>query len=265
MTKFHHYLLPALPGLGIMLGAFVDELWAKAVPVPAPVAVPATADRRLPALVALLGLPVLVLTTVDLVRQPDAAERFLWLFSYDYVYSASGRPWPPGLDFRAPLLVLAGGSLLALLALPWRRLQRPALLAFAASALGGTLFLLHDFMPRTAAFWSQKGLIAEYYRQRQSGDERLIAYRLFWRGETFYTSNEIYQGPPEERTVFDHWPDTDARLSAWLSRHRGRRHFIVFVPSQEATLRRLLPPEAATSFRIIDRRHNPFVLAVAEL
>jgi hypothetical protein len=152
-----------------------------------------------------------------------------------------------------------------LLALPWRRLRRWALLGLGTSALAGTLFLLHHFMPRTASFWSQKQLIAEYYRQRQGPEERLIAYRLFWRGETFYTSNEIYQGPPEERTVFDHWPDTDARLTAWLARHRGRRHFFVFVPSQEATIRRLLPPEAAASFRIVDRRHNSFVLAMAQL
>ena len=26
MTKFHHYILPALPGLGILLGCLLDHL-----------------------------------------------------------------------------------------------------------------------------------------------------------------------------------------------------------------------------------------------
>ena len=29
MTKFHHYILPALPGLAIVIGCFLDELWAQ--------------------------------------------------------------------------------------------------------------------------------------------------------------------------------------------------------------------------------------------
>ena len=29
MTKFHHYILPAIPGLAIVIGCFLDELWEK--------------------------------------------------------------------------------------------------------------------------------------------------------------------------------------------------------------------------------------------
>ena len=86
MTKFHHYLLPALPGLGILLGCFVDGLLARP-----------PGRARVSIVTAALGLPVLALTTADLVRQQDDPERFLWLFSYDYIYRAGGRPWPPEL------------------------------------------------------------------------------------------------------------------------------------------------------------------------
>ena len=59
MTKFHHYVLPALPGLAICIGCFLDDLLAR----------PA---RRTTALLALLGLPLLALVTADLVNAKKA-------------------------------------------------------------------------------------------------------------------------------------------------------------------------------------------------
>src|SRR6185369_10629778 len=93
MTKFHHYVLPAVPGLAICIACFLDDLLR------------APSRRRL-GLVALLGLPLLALVTVDLVDAKNAAQRFLWLFSYDYIHSPHGRPWPDALDFRVALVVL---------------------------------------------------------------------------------------------------------------------------------------------------------------
>jgi hypothetical protein len=120
-------------------------------------------------------------------------------------------------------------------------------------------------MPRTSAFWSQKPLIARYYQERGGPQERLVAYHLFWRGENFYTKNEIHQGPLEERTVFDFWQDTDSRLRDWLARRRGQRHFLLFEATREATVRRLLPAGAENALRILDRRHGLFVLAEVRL
>ena len=97
-------------------------------------------------------------------------------------------------------------------------------------------------MPAVAPSWSQKGPIAAYYRERSSPDERLVAYQLYWRGETFYTSNEIYEGPSEERTVFDQ-DGADDKLKDWVSRHRGRRAYFLFERHQEARIKNLLPAE----------------------
>ena len=94
MTKFHHYILPAIPGLAIVIGCFLDELcerrdWRRRRG--------GGADR---AAAAAAG-------GADLVNTKNASQRFLWLFSYDYIHSPRGRPWPDQLDFTGALIVFA--------------------------------------------------------------------------------------------------------------------------------------------------------------
>jgi 4-amino-4-deoxy-L-arabinose transferase-like glycosyltransferase len=251
MTKFHHYVLPAVPGLALVLGCALDDWWA---------------GRSRPAAVVLAGLPLVILVMVDLVASPSAAQRFLWLFSYDYVYNPAGRHWPAALDFR-PLLVAFGVAFSAgALALAWRR--RAAVVALGAVAVLFTFFLIDRFMPAVAPYWSQKGTIATYYQQRRSPDEKLLAYRVFWRGENFYTSNAIYEGPPDERTVFDSPGEVapvDEALRRWIDRHRGGRQFFLVDPGQGPHLLSLLPAEAQASWRVIAQPNDKFILAAADL
>jgi 4-amino-4-deoxy-L-arabinose transferase-like glycosyltransferase len=255
MTKFHHYILPAVPGLGIVLGCFLDRLWSDRRRVTA--AAPA----------ALLGLPLLVLVTADLAGARNAAQRFLWLFSYDYVHSKTGRAWPDALDFRPWIIGLAVLLALCTAALAFRRSLRPGLLGLAGTAVLCTWFVLDVFMPGVAPYWSQKGVVARYYKERRSPQERLVAFQMFWRGESFYTSNEIYEGPQEERTVFDNDDneETIKQFRGWIERNRGRRHFFLFENARENQVKLALPPEVQPTFRVLDRTNNKFVLAVAEL
>ena len=127
-----------------------------------------------------------------------------------------------------------------------------------------TFYLLDDFMRGSCNVMVAKGTDRGLLRERSSPEERLIAYQLYWRGETFYTSNEIYEGPPEERTVFDQ-DGADDQLKEWVSRHRGRRTFFLFERFQQARLQDLLPAETRGSFRIIDHQNNKFSLAQADL
>src|SRR5204863_4647910 len=102
------------------------------------------------------------------------------------------------------VLIAAGAAFAAgALALAWGRARRAAVAGLGVAAVLFTVFLLDGFMRQVAPFWSQKGTIAAYFQQRRSPAERLVAYRLFWRGETFYTENAIFEGPLDERTVFD--------------------------------------------------------------
>ena len=114
-----------------------------------------------------------------------------------------------------------------------------------------------------APSWSQKGPIAAYYESRRSPEERLIAYQLYWRGETFYTSNEIYDGPTEERTVFDQ-EGADDKLKEWMSRHRGQRAFFLYERFQQSRLQGMLPAEARGTFHVIHDQNNKFSLAEAD-
>jgi 4-amino-4-deoxy-L-arabinose transferase-like glycosyltransferase len=251
MTKFHHYVLPAIPGLAVVVGCFLDDLLARRA-------------WRAGAATLAVGLPLLALITLDLTGARNSAQRFLWLFSYDYVQSPTGRPWPPSLDFSPVLIAFALVFAAASALLVWPRARRVGLWALPLAAVAFTFYILDDFMPAVAPFWSQKGPIATYYRERRSPDERLIAYMLYWRGETFYTSNEIYEGPMEERTVFDQ-EGADDQLKKWVDHHRGRRAFFIFEQHQQARITGDLPPEARPSFRVIDDSNNKFSLAQADL
>jgi hypothetical protein len=144
------------------------------------------------------------------------------------------------------------------------RLRRWAAWGLSGAAIVFTFYLLDGFMRGVAPSWSQKGPIAAYYEHRRSPDERLIAYQLYWRGETFYTSNEIYEGPTEERTVFDQ-DGADDKLKEWVSRHRGRRAFFLYERFQQARLQGLLPAEARGSWHVVDEQNNKFSLAQADL
>jgi hypothetical protein len=252
MTKFHHYVLPAVPGLAICMGCFLDDLIARP-------------GRRRILLTLLLGVPVLAAVTVDLTSAQNASQRFLWLFSYDYIHSPKGRPWPASLDFTVPVVAVAvgfAGAAFLLLGRPaWRRWGAFAMCGVAVAA---TYFLLDDFMRQVAPFWSQKEVIAAYYKTRRSPDERLLAYQLYWRGETFYTENEIYQGPMEERTVFDA-EGADDKFHKYIAAHRGRRIFLLCEKGQKGKVAGLLPAETRASIVVVHDSNTKFLLLQADL
>jgi 4-amino-4-deoxy-L-arabinose transferase-like glycosyltransferase len=251
MTKFHHYVLPAIPGLAIVIGCFLDDLVRRRA-------------ARTAAAVALVGVPLLLLVTVDLVGTKQDAQHFLWLFSYDYIHSPHGRPWPESLDFTGTLIAFSAVFAVGSLALVWARARRAALVGLGAAAVLFTYFLLDGYMRDVAPFWSQKDLIATYYRHRASPAERLIAYQMYWRGETFYTKNEIYEGPTEDRTVFDQ-DGADEKLKDWIARNRGHRAFILFEHGQRGHLIQLIPIETQASFKVLDERNNKFSVAQVDL
>jgi 4-amino-4-deoxy-L-arabinose transferase-like glycosyltransferase len=251
MTKFHHYVLPSIPGLAIVIGCFLDDILDKQ-------------DSRRAWLAALIGVPLLGIVFADLVHARNSAQRFLWLFSYDYVHSPTGRPWPAELDFRTPLIVLVVLIALATLALGSKKLLRGAVVALCLSSVGLTYYVLDVYMRDVAPFWSQKLTLAEYYKHRKSPDEKLLAYSMYWRGETFYSENEIYEGPKEDRTVFDQ-DNADEDMKSWIANHRGRRVFIIFERGRQNHVQQLLPAETRGTFKVLYEKNNKFSLAQVEI
>ena len=250
VTKFHHYILPSLPGLAIVVGCFLDDLLKRR-------------DGRAAGAAAVVGIPLLALVTVDLAAVPKNAQLFIWLFSYDYINTPQGRPWPP-LDFRPWLIAFAVLFALTTAGLAWRRLQRLAAVGLCLSAVAFTFFLLDVYMLKVTPYWTQKGLIANYYRMRRSPDEHLLVWQMYWRGENFYTQNEIYEGPADERTIF--LGDRNAEnLKTWMDHHRGHRDFFLIERSRMSQLEGMVPQDARKSLKIVDESNMKFCLATIDL
>jgi 4-amino-4-deoxy-L-arabinose transferase-like glycosyltransferase len=251
MTKFHHYVLPAVPGLAIVIGCFLDDVVRRRA-------------SRAAAAAVVVGVPFLLVVIVDLVSAKNSSQHFLWLFSYDYVHSPHGRPWPDKLDFSGTLIAFGVAFGALALGLIVTRVRRAALVGLSCAAVLFTYFLLDGYMRAVAPYWSQKGPLAVYYQNRRSPEERLIAYQMYWRGETFYTSNEIYEGPTEDRTVFDQ-DGADEKLKEWIARNRGHRAFFLFERGQLTRLRQMLPIESQPSFKVLDETNNKFSVAQVDL
>ena len=153
---------------------------------------------------------------------------------------------------------------LATMALGWRRIQRWAVVGLCLAAVAFTYFLLDDYMRRATPYWTQKGLIATYYKMRRSPDEKLLVWQMYWRGENFYTQNEIYEGPKEERTIFLGDKNFE-NLKAWMEKHRGRRAFFLVEQTRYSTLETAVPADARKTLKIVDNSNMKFCLASADL
>lgn len=338
-TKFHHYILPALPALAILAGLLLDEIFTDPTP----------ADGIA---LLLVGVPLLGLAGRDLALFP---ARLTWLFDYDYVNAPNGgRPYPtdPKYDYTSRVAMLVVASLLASTVLGVITLVRArfgervtgaaaagdegllggrtgplwaavlTVVAVAGAALiqapfgDGTphpsdsgwifvavvtgvfllLFLvegLGDGARKTASVgllvvglmattwcawgldrlltdlsphWAQKHVIAAYYKLRAGPDEPLIAWQMYWRGETFYTKNSIYDHRMQQsdKTVF--LGDKNAeKLQTYFRTHGGRRVFFIVERSRFESLRQLLPESARPSLSAVDQTNNKVYLAVATL
>ena len=261
-TKFHHYLVPALPALAILAALALDDLW----------------ERRIGATELLLVVvPVVGFVGRDLAATP---ARLLWLFCYDYVVAPGvGRLWPSPATYGSRYVygatiaafavvagaVAAGAAVAAALGERQRRRALAVVVAGAvALAVAWSAWLVDDFLVALSPHWSQKAVIARYYRLRRGPEEPLIAWNLYWRGENFYTRNEISSAPdPMERTEWS-YIDVPARLHAYLPTHRGRRLFFLVEPSALPALKSALGPALAATLAIVDTSNCKVDLVTVE-
>jgi 4-amino-4-deoxy-L-arabinose transferase-like glycosyltransferase len=332
-TKFHHYVLPALPAAIILGALFLDEALA--------------APRKWHALgLALVGVPLTFLCGRDLAMFPP---RLLWLFDYDYVLVPNvGRPWPvdasygdrftygpllwglttaatlamaglawvvarrraqaatakpdastapedagkplsPGLVAAAFVAVLAAlviaiaigpsttgpapvfspwlwlvpaAFMLGALLLVARVVRATPVWALAAVALVTSAFVADRYMPDLGPHWGQKHVIAAYYANRHGHDEPLIVWNLYWRGENFYTRNEVYNLPSG-----DVWAWTEPSQNhpkEWFEKHKGRRVFFLVERVKLEALRGNLPANAR-GLRTVDDSNNKLLLVETTL
>ena len=211
LTKFHHYILPAIPPVAMLTGVLLDEALGleaarravdreRAARGAEPLH-PAARDlegrlrrhvdfeRMLLGAAAVGGALLVFLVGRDLAMaregQPSQA-RLLHLFTYNY-----RRPWPTSLDFSTALwgFTIAAAALTLLLAVArWRRYMVPALAGLAAVF---TAWGLDVYFVRTSPHWGQRETILAYVRESHRKPGPLVAYQMNWKGENFYMGNRI--------------------------------------------------------------------------
>lgn len=258
-TKFHHYILPAVPALGLLVAFFLDDVLA--------------GRARVHWLWGALGAAIALLLTRDMMfEEKQWVEMFI--FRYD-------RPWPSAapwsIDSSDGFLVLglcAAGSV-ALLGSRWRRL---AVTAVCGSALAIALWSMHVYMPIAGNHWGMREAVRAYYRERRIDGPRIIyfgARQLYdeWRSRPASYSfdvlvpDRLVEGQPmsirltvnrlrEQRVT-----DSDTTLYGTVVKIRGSR-VTIELPAQE--LQKLEPVLAAGAREPAVRADAPRPVRVIE-
>lgn len=189
-TKFHHYCLPMLPGLAVLVALALDEVLAGT-------------SRSAPMLV--VGGVLLGFVGRDLAQAP---RRWIELFTYNHE-----RPYPDVIDgwpifSGAPawlnahtstwLVTAACVAVLGLLAHERASLKlSPTRLigALLVSALFSSLWLSWSHWVDMSHQWTQRDLFWRYFRNREAS-EPIAAFYMDWKGETFYSRNTVLQLGP---------------------------------------------------------------------
>jgi 4-amino-4-deoxy-L-arabinose transferase-like glycosyltransferase len=156
-TKFHHYILPAVPALGLLVAFFLDDVLAARV--------------RVHWLWAALAAAIVLLLTRDMMfEEKQWVEMFI--FRYD-------RPWPSASPWSIDssdgflMLGLAAAASVALLATRWRRI---AVASVCAAGLAIALWSMHVYMPIAGNHWGMREAIRSYYRERRIDGPRVIYF-----------------------------------------------------------------------------------------
>ena len=145
-----------------------------------------------------------------------------------------------------------------------RSVRLGALVPLAAVAVLYGAFLVDRYLPDLGPHWSQKHVIASYYAHRSGPEEPLIVYNLYWRGENFYTRNEIYsQTEPGEKWA---WVEPQhISPSTWFEKHKGSRIFILLERHRLEQVRGILPVGSRQDVKIVDDSNNKLLLVEARI
>ena len=227
-TKFHHYILPAIPPLAILVGVWLDE----------------ALDRKDAGVVlaGLFAIGFVLLLGRDLYRDP---QHLVVMFIYKY-----DRLFPYELNFEPGIVMVTALAVAAMAAFTIPKLRRYSAWAFAVAGVVVALWTIDDYLVRLSPHWSQKQLHATYYKYRKGPDERLIAWELNWHGENFYSKN---------RVVIHMEPKKVKEFQAYLRRYEGWTFYIILEQGRYNTLKRTLPTERARqTLRIIGPDGKPW-------
>ena len=194
-TKFHHYILPAVPPAAMLIGILLDDLLARAADGEGESAAGSAAafrrrfERAMLGAAAASGAGLVAIVGRDLAKDVEGQPshiRLLHLFTYNY-----RRPWPPSLDFSRPLWAFTIAATVLTLALVLARHRRFVVPALVALGLAFAAWGLDVYFVKTSPHWGQRETTVAYYRASVDRPGPLVAYQMNWKGENFYTGNHV--------------------------------------------------------------------------
>ncbi|MCA9677965.1 MAG: glycosyltransferase family 39 protein [Kofleriaceae bacterium] len=218
-TKFHHYILPAVPALAMAVAFWLDDVLA--------------GRARYLGLAAVIGAGILLVITNDMM-----GEEKQWIEMFVFRYD---RPWPKAEPWAVDVtdgflaIGLAGAAALLLLAIP--RLSKLGVVAVGVAGLATAMWSLHVYMPEAATHWGMREAVRHYYEEREIHGVRLVYYgsrqvaddwalgdsvRDTWTIPTFVPDN-VQEGQPVTIRVTvkssdDRRTEQDLRLPATIIR-----------------------------------------------
>ena len=148
-TKFHHYVLPVVPALAMLVGFWLDDYLRGRV--------------KRSTLAILVAIPIVGLIARDFVgEQKEIIE--LSIYRYD-------RPWPAGepwyVDTTTGFMVFGVLFSVLLLLLSIQRCRRYIVPALLAAGMAFAVWTMHSYTPKAAPHWGQRELHRTYYAKRQ--------------------------------------------------------------------------------------------------
>ncbi len=155
-TKFHHYVLPVVPPLAVLIAFWLDDLL--------------DGDAGRSVLLVLAGIGAVALIAVDLMGEQ---KQFIEMFVYRY-----DRPWPTDVDL-APVIrnfAIAFAALFLLLVVPW--IRGWVVVALLAAATAFAVWGMHGYMKPAATNWGMRSAIRTYYQSRQIYGQDIRYYGL---------------------------------------------------------------------------------------
>jgi 4-amino-4-deoxy-L-arabinose transferase-like glycosyltransferase len=248
-TKFHHYILPLVAPTALLTGLLLASLLERprAGALPRGVAEGSWA----------LGAAVIVLLVgrdLAVTRPGDVAGgvRFLHLVTYNY-----GRSWPASLNYAPVFWAFTGAALCLCLLLAVRSARRLASLGMCALSLLVSAWVVNVYLVEIAPHWGQRETISEYYKQRAGPEEPLVAYQLNWKGENFYTGNDVPA-----------FVSSGKRFTDWVASQKKNGVKVMFFTTEHSrvgTLQRELGSPQKFELLTDERLNDKFVLARAVL
>ncbi|HEY6722824.1 MAG TPA: glycosyltransferase family 39 protein [Polyangiaceae bacterium] len=264
-TKFHHYVLPAVPPLCALTGLSLHELLGKfrlgrstRAPDNGPRSAASFASAAEPGNLLILSLVAslsLVMVGRDLLvahgeRLPGQVL-FMQLFTYQYK-----RPWPDHLDFSTTLLAFTALATLLCLCLGSRALRQGAVLGLCALATAWAAWGVNVYLVQAAPHWGQRESIAAYYRARTPKDAPLVAFQMNWKGENFYTGNHL--------AAFVRSGEAFQQFMKQKRAEGVRTLYFTTEPSRFGALRREVGEHKSFQVLTDDRVNNKFAIAKIE-